>query len=156
MIPTAEDIIEGKGSQIIHVSPDTTIYDALNLMVGNKIGAIMVREGKKYVGIWTERDLMRNTISKNFDPKTAKIGDYMTKELLFVPHDTVVYKIKDIFLGKRVRRILVTRRNKFIGLLTVGDVIKACLQQREEEARKLSDLVNLEYYDEWRWKRKKK
>jgi len=156
MIPTAEDIIEEKGSQIISVSPETTVYDALKLMVGSKIGAIMVKEGEEYVGIWTERDLMRNTISESFDPKTAKIGDYMTKELLFVPHDTSVYKIKDIFLGKRVRRMLVTRHDQFIGLLTVGDVIRASLQEREKEVKKLSDLVNLEYYDEWRWKKKKK
>jgi len=155
MIPTAEDIIEEKGSEIISVSPETTIYDALKLMVGSKIGAIMIKEGEKYVGIWTERDLMRNTISESFDPKTAKIGDYMSKELLFVPHDTAVYKIKDIFLGKRVRRMLVLRHDQFIGLLTVGDVIRASLQQREKEVKKLGDLVNLEYYDEWRWKKKK-
>ena len=155
MIPTAEDIIEEKGSEIISVSPETTIYDALKLMVGSKIGAVMVKEGEKYVGIWTERDLMRNTISESFDPKTAMIGDYMTKELLFVPHDTSVYKIKDIFLGKRVRRMLVVRHDQFIGLLTVGDVIRASLQEREKEVKKLSDLVNLEYYDEWRWKKKK-
>ena len=155
MIPTAEDIIEEKGSEIISVSPETTIYDVLKLMVGRKIGAIIVKEGEKYVGIWTERDLMRNTISESFDPKTAMIGDYMTKELLFVPHDTSVYKIKDIFLGKRVRRMLVVRHDQFIGLLTVGDVIRASLQEREKEVKKLSDLVNLEYYDEWRWKKKK-
>ena len=156
MIPTAEDIIEEKGSQIISVSPETTIYDVLKLMVGRKIGAIIVKEGEKYVGIWTERDLMRNTISESFDPRTAKIGDYMTKELLSVPHDTSVYKIKDVFLGKRVRRMLVVRHDKYIGLLTVGDVIRASLQEREREVKKLSDLVNLEYYDEWRWKKKKR
>jgi|GEM_PF-2455591 len=88
--------------------------------------------------------------------KTAKLGDYMTKELLIVPYDKLVYKIKDIFLGKRVRRMLVTRHNQFIGLFTVGDVIRACLQEREKEVKKLSELVNLEYYDEWRWKKKKK
>ena len=156
MIPTAEDIIAEKISEIISVSPETTVYDALKLMVGRKIGAIIVKEGEKYVGIWTERDLMRNTISESFDPRTAKIGDYMTKELLSVPHDTSVYKIKDIFLGKRVRRMLVVRHDQFIGLLTVGDVIRASLQEREKEVKKLSDLVNLEYYDEWRWKKKKK
>ena len=156
MIPTAEDIIEEKSSEIISVSPETTIYDALKLMVGSKIGAVMIREEEKYVGIWTERDLMRNTISESFDAKTAKISDYMTKELLFVAHDTAVHKIKDIFLGKRVRRMLVVRNDQFIGLLTVGDVIRASLQEREKEVKKLGDLVNMEYYDEWRWKKKKK
>jgi signal-transduction protein with cAMP-binding, CBS, and nucleotidyltransferase domain len=156
MIPTAEDILEEKGSEVISVSPETTIYNALQLMVGSTIGAIMVKEGEKYVGIWTERDLMRNTINESFDPKTAKIGDYMTRELLFVPHDTAVYKIKDIFLGKRVCRMLVVRHDQFIGLLTVGDVIRASLQEREKEVKKLSELVNLEYYDEWRWKKKRK
>ena len=140
MIPTAEDIVAEKGSQIISVAPETTIFDALKLMVESKIGAIMVKEGEIYIGIWTERDLMRNTISEGFDPKTAKVGDYMTKELLYVPHDASVYKIKDKFLGKRVRRMLVARRDQYIGLLTVGDVIRASLQEREKEVKKLGDL----------------
>ena len=156
MIPTAEQIIEEKSSEITTVSPNTTIMDTLKVMVESKIGAIVVKEGGKYVGIWTERDLMRDTIMEGFDPKTARIRDYMTKELMSVSHDTNVYEIKDIFLGKRSRRMLVMREGEFIGLLTVGDVIKASLHEREKEVKKLGDLVDLQYYDEWRWKKKKK
>lgn len=156
MIPTAEQIIEEKSSEITSVSPDTTIFKTLKIMVESKIGAIVVKEGDTYVGIWTERDLMRDTIRDGFDPKTAKISDHMTKDLMSVSHDTTVYEIKDIFLGKRIRRMLVMREGRYIGLLTVGDVIKASLQEREKEVKKLGDLVDLQYYDEWRWKKKKK
>ena len=156
MIPTAEQILEEKSSEITSVPPDTTIHKALKIMVETKIGAIVVKEGDQYVGIWTERDLMRNTIREGFDPKSAKIGDHMTKDLMSVSHDTTVYEIKDIFLGKRIRRMLVMREGRYIGLLTVGDVIKASLQEREKEVKKLGDLVDLQYYDEWRWRKKKK
>ena len=155
MIPRAEDMIEEKGSHIISVSPETTIFEALELMVESKIGAITIKDEDEFVGIWTERDLMRNTISEGFDPKTAKIGDYMTEDLLIVPHDTLLYEINDIFLGKRVRRMLVTRDGKMIGLLTIGDVIRASLLEREKEVKKLGKLVNLRYYDDWRWTKKK-
>jgi CBS domain-containing protein len=58
---------------------NTTVYDALRKMLENKIGAILVSDNDQIVGIWTERDLMRNSISEGFNPRTAKIGDYMTE-----------------------------------------------------------------------------
>ena len=123
MVPTAEDVLGEKGSEMICVTPETTIYDALSRMAERNIGAILVKENEEYVGIWTERDLLRNALSEGFDVKTARIRDYMTKELLSVPLDTPIFKIADLFLGKRVRRMLVERDGQYIGLLTAGDVI---------------------------------
>ena len=156
MVPTAEDVLGEKGSEMICVTPETTIYDALSRMAERNIGSILVKENEEYVGIWTERDLLRNMLSEGFDVRTARIRDYMTKELLSVPLDTPIFKIADLFLGKRVRRMLVEREGQYIGLLTAGDVIRAALVAREDELRKLEAFVHLEYYDDWRWRRKKR
>ncbi len=156
MVPTAEDLLAEKGSEMISVTPETTIYDALSRMAERNIGSILVKENEEFVGIWTERDLLHNALSEGFDVKTARIRDYMTKELLSVPLDTPIFKIADLFLGKRVRRMLVERDGQYIGLLTAGDVIRAALVAREDELRKLEAFVHLEYYDNWRWKRKKR
>ena len=156
MIPTAEDVLGEKGSEMISVTPESTIYDALSRMAERNIGAILVKENQEFLGIWTERDLVRNSLSEGFDVKTARIRDYMTKELLSVPHDCPIFRIADLFLGKRVRRMLVEREGQYIGLLTVGDVMRAALVAREDELRKLEAFAHLEYYDDWRWKRKKR
>ena len=156
MIPTAEDILAEKGSEMISVAPEMTIFDALSRMAERNVGAILVREKEEFIGIWTERDLVRNSLEEGFDPKAARIRDHMTEELLSVPHDCPIFKIADLFLGKRVRRMLVEREGQYIGLLTAGDVMRAALVAREDELRKLEAFVHLEYYDNWRWKRKKR
>jgi len=155
-VKTAEDIVSEKGSDILSVSPDTTIYDALKTMLDRGIGSVLVKEGEQYVGIWTERDLMKNAITENFDPKTAKISDYMTPRLICAKHDDNIYSLADQFLGRRLRHLLVERDDKFIGVLSVGDVIRAGLQQRTDEWERLNEIVKLEFYDQWRWDKRVK
>ncbi len=152
---TAERILQDKEVDIIAVSPETTIAEALRLMIKNQIGAILIKKGEKIVGIWTERDLMRNTVTANFNPATAKIGDYMTTGLLSAPHDNTCYQLLDRFLGLRLRHLLIEKEGKYIGLISTGDVIRACLQAKDEELRKLNAMVSWEYYENWRWKKKR-
>ena len=150
---TAEQILQDKELEILSVSPDTTITEALQLMIKNQVGAMLIKDKDEIVGIWTERDLMRNIVMPNFDAKTAKIGDYMTTGLLSAPHDNTCYNLLDKFLGMRLRHLLIEQEGKYVGLLSIGDVIKACLQAKDEELRKLNQFVSWEYYENWRWKK---
>jgi signal-transduction protein with cAMP-binding, CBS, and nucleotidyltransferase domain len=150
----AEEILNTKDYEIISVSPETTISDALQLMIKNQVGAMLIKDKDEIVGIWTERDLMRNTVTAGFDPKTAKIGDYMTTGLLSAPHDNSCYELLDKFLGMRLRHLLIMKEEKYIGLVSIGDVIKSCLQAKDEELRKLNKFVSWEYYENWRWRKK--
>lgn len=152
---TAEDILMEKNRDMICASPETTIYDALQTMLENKIGAILVKQGEDLVGIWTERDLMRNVIMPGFDVRSAKIGDYMTKGLLSVPHTADIYAMKDKFLGLRLRHLLIERDGAFIGMVSAGDVMKAALDDKSEELDNLNAAVNFDYYEDWKWKKRK-
>jgi CBS domain-containing protein len=151
---TAAEILQDKDSHIISVSPDTTIIEALRVMIKNHIGGILIQEGDKIVGIWTERDLMRNSITANFDVKVAKIKDYMTTGLLSAPHSDTVYQLLDKFLGMRLRHLLIEKDGSYIGLLSIGDVIKATLQEKDAELKELNAIVSWDYYENWQ-KRKK-
>ncbi len=149
---TAKDILSEKGFQIIAVPPDSTLCEALKKMVKHNIGAIAIREDEQEPrGIWTERDLMRQTYEPNFDPKTAKIGDYMTKELKKVDASASIYKMLEMFLGLRLRHVFVTENEKTIGLLSTGDVIQAALHEKDRELKELNEMVSWEYYENWRW-----
>lgn len=152
---TAEQMIQEKGHQMITVPWDTTIYDALKKMVENKIGAILVTVNGSITGIWTERDLMRNILEEGFDPKTAKIGDYMVKDLITAPHTDTVYNLMDKFLGHRIRHLIIEKNGEFIGMISSGDTLRASLTEKTEELESLKAVVNWEYYENWRWKRKK-
>ncbi len=151
---TAAELLMEKHQNLITVAPDTTIYDALQIMIKHNIGAILIKENDKIVGIWTERDLMKNTVQEGFDPRKALIKDYMTSELKAAQHDCRVYQIKDKFLGMRIRHILVERDGKYIGILSAGDIIRATLNEKNNELEKLNAMVGWEYYENWRWKKK--
>jgi signal-transduction protein with cAMP-binding, CBS, and nucleotidyltransferase domain len=151
---TAEDILKEKGEEIICVSPEHSLHDALKIMLAKKIGAIVVKDGGNFVGIWTERDLMRNTVNENFDPSKAKIKDYMSTNLMSAQFSDSIYHLMDKFLGKRLRHLLIEKDGKYIGFLSAGDVTKALLVEKTEELEKLNKLVNMDYYENWRWKNK--
>ncbi|MFQ5602468.1 MAG: cyclic nucleotide-binding/CBS domain-containing protein [bacterium] len=152
---TAEDIINEKSSDMIWVSPDTTIEEALKIMVENRFGSMVIKDGEKIVGIWTERDLMEDILTKGFDPKKAKIGDYMTKDLITAPHTDTVYHLLDKFLGLRQRHLFIEKEGKYIGLLSTGDVIRAGLLEKDRELSELNAMVSWNFYEDWKWKKKK-
>lgn len=153
---TAEQILKEKekGTEIVSVPADATIREALEKMLAHRIGAIAVSEGGKIVGIWTERDLMRNTVTEGFDPKTTRIRDVMVKALISAPHTATVFQLLDMFLGRRLRHVFIEKDGQYIGMLSTGDVVRAALLDKTEEARQLSSMLNWEYYENWSPKRK--
>ena len=149
---TAEDIVKNrKLGSLITTKADATVYEALQLMVCNKVGAILIMEDEKVIGIWTERDLMKDVVKEGFDPKTAVIRDYMTTGLQSAPHTDSVHQLMDRFLGLYLRHLLVEKDGEYIGLVSIGDVIKACLHEKNEELKDLHEIVSWDYYENWRW-----
>ena len=148
---TAEDIIKEKGGTIISVAPDTTIKETLKVMTENKIGGILIKEEERFVGIWTERDLLRNSLVDGFDITVAKVGDYMVTDLEVAKHDTTIFNLMDIFLGRRLRHLPVENNGVFIGMLTIGDVIKANLNEKTKELESMNSVINWDYYENWQW-----
>ena len=153
---TAQDMLNEKegGEALISVAADTTIHDALKVMLELRIGAILVEENGKQIGIWTERDLMENAITPGFDPKTAKIGDLMVTGLQSASYAETAYNLLDKFLGIRLRHLLIEKDGEYIGLLSTGDVIKTCLMEKTAELENLNSIVSWDYYEDWRWKKK--
>jgi CBS domain-containing protein len=146
----AIDLLLEKDRPMISVTPETTLFDALQIMVENNIGAIVISDNDQVVGIWTERDLMYASAKADFNPHTALIKDYMKTELFTVSFDEPIYKMEDRLLGLFVRHLFVVKDNKIIGLLSAGDIARACLLERTKEL----ESVSWDYYENWRWERK--
>jgi signal-transduction protein with cAMP-binding, CBS, and nucleotidyltransferase domain len=149
---TANDMIQEKGSDILSVPVGTTVWDALKKMNARNVGAILVTLDGQAVGIWTERDLMRNSLDGAFDPRTARIEDYMTRDLIFALHSDTVYNLMDKFLGLRVRHLLIEKDGQNIGMVSSGDVMKAAIHEKDSELKQLNSMVSWEYYENWRWR----
>ena len=150
---TAEDILKSKGGDIITVSPDTTIQQALKKMISSNIGSLFVKEKGKIIGVWTERDLIHNVMEPEFSPQNALISDYMTTDLYHASHSDSIFSLLDKFLGKRLRHLLIQKEGEYIGVLSTGDVMKASLNLKSSELEELNAIVSWEYYENWRWEK---
>lgn len=153
---TAEDILNDKLTQnLVSVSPDQTITDAIRQMNKANIGAILIEDDSGVIGIWTERDLLRCMNRQDFDPATAHIRDHMTTRLHAAMHDTPVEQLEEMFIGLYIRHILIKKEDRFIGLLSIGDVLRASLLDKDRQIKKLNTIASWQYYENWGWDRKK-
>lgn len=153
---TAKNLLEEKkSSQLIYIDPNSSIYDAVLKMNEKKIGAMLVKEGENLVGIYTERDLLKNSADPNLDIKSSKVSEKMSTELIKVKADVTIYKMMDIFLGRRIRHLIVEENGELLGVLSQGDVVRANLNERSNEINELKELVSFEYYSNWHWDKKK-
>ena len=153
---TAEQLLLEKDRPLVWVPVTASVQQALVLMVENNIGSVAVRRGEEVVGLWTERSLVGATLLDTsrpevFDPGTAPIRDYMETEIHQVPHTDTIYQLMDLFLGLRVRHLLVERQGDCIGLLSIGDVLRACLLEKSRALEALNTMVSWEYHEEWKW-----
>lgn len=151
---TAGNILKNKGGRVISVDIEATVADALHVMIENKIGAILIKDGEEIKGIWTERDLMKNVVTDGFYSKTSKIKDYMTTDLISSPSTDSLYQLMDKCLGKRLRHLLIEENGKFIGLLSAGDITRAHLMKKSSELEELNKMANWDYYENWKFSKK--
>ncbi len=153
---SAEEIVKDIGQEPLSVLPDTSLFDVVKLLLEKDMNAVLVKQDDKYVGIWTERDLMKNSVLEGFDLKTARVADYMSSPVISVPHTDQLFQILDKALGYNIRHLLVEKDGKYIGLLYGKDVIRAGLTARTKELKDLNEMVDLEYYENWKWRKKYK
>ena len=153
---SAGDILSDKKRDMVSVRPEQTIREALERMQVNRIGAVLVKRADKIVGIWTERDLARDILKPGFNIDTAKVEDHMTTRLFTAPVDTPILKLQEMFLGLFIRHILITQGRKTVGLLSIGDVMRAGLLEKDTQIRDLTAMSSWEYYENWGWDRKLK
>ncbi len=147
---TAKDIIEEKTDNLLTVPKTATVHDALLIMTKHRVGSIVVTSEEGICGIWTERDLMFSVLNPGFDARTALIEASYSENLITAEASEDVYQLYDKFVGKRIRHLLIKDGEEYIGLISVGDVMKASLRQKAEEISGLNQKVSLEYYENWK------
>jgi signal-transduction protein with cAMP-binding, CBS, and nucleotidyltransferase domain len=147
---TAEDILKEKPRDIVSIAWDQTVQQACQRMVEKKIGAILVDKDGQYIGIWTERDLLHKITEEGFNPQTAIISDHMSAPLKTAPHSTRIHKLEEMFLGLFLRHLPIEKDAQIIGLLSIGDVLRASLIDMDRQLKELNAFVTWDYYENWR------
>ena len=138
---TVRDILRAKGSEIWSVSPDATVFSALELMAEKNVGALVVLHGGKLAGIFSERDYARKVILKGKASKDTSVEEIMTSEVTTVFPWQSVDECMALMTDKRVRHLPVFEEENLVGLISIGDVVKAVISEREFTIRQLENYI---------------
>ena len=138
---TVKELLREKGNQVWSVAPQTTVYEALELMAKKNIGSLVVLEKEDVVGIFTERDYARKVVLQGRTSKTTTIGELMTTEVLYIKPDETMENCMAIMTDKRLRHLLVMENNKLAGVVSIGDIVKAVISDREFTIRELERYI---------------
>ena len=144
-----EKILENKSGDVFSVHIDAIVSDALNILNEKNIGSLMVLDTAQNIqGIVTERDIMRNCYRSQTNVKGLAIKDVMTpREKLFVARaDDDVNDLMGAMTQNHIRHIpVVNEQDKVVGMVSIGDIIKAMLKDKEYQIRHLKDYIESKY-----------
>jgi CBS domain-containing protein len=138
---TARNILELKGYDIWSVSPEDTVYNALRLMARVDVGALLVLEDEKLVGIISERDYARKVILLGKTSKETLVKEIMTSKLLTIHPMQTCEECMDLMTKNHIRHIPVVQDGDLIGLISIGDVVKNIIYKQKEKIKDLTDRV---------------
>lgn len=140
------DILKTKDGRIQTISPKATVYEALEKMSEKEIGALVVMENKKVAGIISERDYARKIILQGKTSKKTLVKEVMSSHLFSVTPDTTVEDAMVLMTGKHIRHLPVFEKSKFIGIISIGDVLKLIISNKDFLINQLSDYIAGKYY----------
>ena len=141
MMTTVKQILEAKGGTFHAVRPTDSVFDALSLMAQFDIGCVLVTDGDKLVGIFTERDYARKVVLKGLVPRDVKVGDLMTPNPYTVGLTGTADDVMATMTAKRFRHIPVVEEGKVIGIVTIGDMVKSIVTQHEKTIKQLESYI---------------
>jgi len=137
---TARDLLREKGTQVYATSPEASVYDALQQMAEKNIGALIVFEGDRMVGLISERDYARKIVLKNKFSRETAVSEIMSRDVVTVAPDKNLEECMEVISEHRVRHLPVVEEDRVLGIISIGDVVKGIIDHKE------FIIEQLEYY----------
>jgi CBS domain-containing protein len=138
---TVGDLLQGKGRDVWSVAPDTMVYEALALMAEKRIGAVVVMKEARLVGILSERDYARQVVLKGKTSRETPVHEIMTSRVVYVRPQQSVEDCMALMTDKRVRHLPVIEQEKLIGIVSIGDVVKAVISEKQFIIEQLENYI---------------
>jgi CBS domain-containing protein len=135
-----KQILATKGNEIWSIEPDATVYDAIHLLAEKEIGALLVMEGDELIGVISERDYARQIILKDKSSRKTLVRDIMTSKVITSEPNQEIADCMSMMTEKRIRHLPVVERGRVVGVVSIGDVIKAVIAEQQ------ATIVDLEKY----------
>jgi CBS domain-containing protein len=141
IMTTVKSVLHTKGNNIYSIAPEATVFDALKIMAEKNIGALLVMQKEKVVGIFSERDYARKIVLKGESSHTTAVQDVMTSGVLSVHSEQSIDECMALMTNKHVRHLPVLENGNLIGLISIGDVVKAIISEHEYTIKQLENYI---------------
>ncbi len=138
---TIKYVMRLKGKEIWTITPGTTVFDALKIMAEKDIGALPVMDGKKVVGIFSERDYARKVILKGKSSKDMPVSEIMSTNLVMIAPDQTTEQGLALMTAKHVRHLPVIQKEKLVGFISIGDLVKSIIDEQNQIIDKMGKYI---------------
>jgi CBS domain-containing protein len=138
---TIKDILGTKGRDVLSITPDATVYDALKIMAEKNVGALMVLEGATVAGIISERDYARKVILHGRSSREMQVKEIMTARVYYMHPDQDLQECMAQMTDKHVRHLPVMEDDRLVGIISIGDVVKAIIADQESTIKLLENYI---------------
>ena len=139
---TVKNIFQNKSTAIFSVSPDTSVLDALQVMMDKNISALLVMEGPDLKGIFTERDYARKIILQGKSSKETKIKEVMTAKLEVINLNSSIDHCMQIMTDKHIRHLPIIDNGKVAGMISIGDLVKFVIEDQKQTIEQLQSCIS--------------
>jgi CBS domain-containing protein len=142
MMTTVRHILQEKGSSVWTVPSDTSVHDAVAMMHKNDIGLLVIANAGELVGIVSERDIARKIILSDRSSDTTPVKDIMTTNVITITPEQSIDACMALMTGKHIRHLPVMDGGKLAGLISIGDVVKATILEKEQLIKELQNYIS--------------
>jgi CBS domain-containing protein len=131
MTKTIRDILRSKGNDVFTVEAEATVFEALEKMAEKNIGALVVSSGGKMIGIISERDYARRVILRGLSSPKTLVKDIMTHDVCYARPEQSIEDCMAVITEKRCRHLPVLENGSMVGMVSIGDLVKASIAEKE-------------------------
>lgn len=142
IVVSVKQVLDQKGYKAYSVKPDSSVFDALALMAEHDIGGVLVIDHDQLVGIFTERDYARKIVLKGLSSRDVTVGELMTTKVQTITPSDQITSVMNTMTNKRFRHLPVVDDGKVIGIITIGDVVKAVMQEQQATIQHLANYIS--------------
>jgi len=138
---TVKDILQTKGHDVLSITPDATVYEALKVMADKNVGALMVLDGQTVAGIMSERDYARKVILLGKSSREMQVREIMTSSVYYVRPEQSLQECMAQMTDKHVRHLPVLDDDRLVGVISIGDVVKTIIADHETTIKLLENYI---------------
>jgi len=139
---TARHLLDRKNRAIFSIGPDEPVLEAIRLMAEHHIGALLVMKGDELVGIVSERDYARKVILKGRSSADTPVSQIMSSPVVTVSMGNSVQECMQLMTGRRIRHLPVVEGRKVVGMISIGDLVKAVMEEQQQTIEQLESYIH--------------